>query len=321
MPAVPEDADEPDRGEEIDQRQEVRAQAGLVDRTVEHVVGFTGEALLLQTFRAEALHDTHTRHALFDDARQVGELLLQREPDGIHAARETRRRDVQERQRREREQREQRTRQHEHDDDRDHRQHARDRERDQQHDLLDLLDVGVRVRHQLTGLRVVVEREVQTLQVRDESHAQIRFDAVRETERGVAAQAGADRLHDTDREDDRGPLERDIEVAGNDAFVDRLPGERGNRDARAGPHQTGQNAHPHPKVMGSNGGAHEAPSRPSILAFVLHNAPGSPIPHATSANLTLVSGLFRGRAGVPSRPCPALPRLLRPRPFAPPASC
>ena len=46
-------------------------------------------------------------------------------------------------------------------DDRDHLDRARDRERDQQHDVVDLLDVGVRVGHQLAGLGLVVEREVQ----------------------------------------------------------------------------------------------------------------------------------------------------------------
>ena len=42
---------------------------------------------------------------------------------------------------------------------------TRDRERDEDHDRLDLVDVGVRAGHQLAGLRLVVEREVQPLQV------------------------------------------------------------------------------------------------------------------------------------------------------------
>ena len=88
-------------------------------------------------------------------------------------------------------------------DDRDHLDRARDRQRHEQHDVVDLLDVGVRVRHQLTGLRLVVEREVQALQVRDEPHADVGLDAPREPERGVAAQPGADGLHRADR-DDRG---------------------------------------------------------------------------------------------------------------------
>ena len=76
----------------------------------------------------------------------------------------------------EREQREPRAAQHEDDDDRDHLDRARDRERDQQHDVVDLLDVGVRVGHQLAGLRLVVEREVQRLQVGDEPHADVGLD-------------------------------------------------------------------------------------------------------------------------------------------------
>ena len=106
---------------------------------------------------------------------------------------------------------------------------ARDRERDQQHDRVDLLDVGVRVGHELAGLRLVVEREVQPLQVREEPHAQVGLDAVREAERGVAAQAGADRLDDADREDDAGPFEGDVEVSRNNSFVDCLTGQPRDR--------------------------------------------------------------------------------------------
>ena len=106
---------------------------------------------------------------------------------------EPRGRDVEQRQRGEREEREARAARDEDDRDRDHLDRARDRERDQQHDVVDLLDVGVGVGHELAGLRPVVEREVQRLEVRDEPHAQVALDPHREPERGVPANAGARR--------------------------------------------------------------------------------------------------------------------------------
>ena len=84
-------------------------------------------------------------------------------------------------------------------DDRDHLDRARDRQRHEQDDVVDLLDVGVRVRHQLAGLRLVVEREVQALEMRDEPHADVGLDAPREPERGVTPQPGPDRLNRSDR--------------------------------------------------------------------------------------------------------------------------
>ena len=55
-------------------------------------------------------------------------------------------------------------------------------------DWLDLLDVGVGARHELTGLGLVVEREVQALEVREQPVAQVGLDPVRDAERGVAAE-------------------------------------------------------------------------------------------------------------------------------------
>ena len=92
MPAVPEDADEAERREQVDQRDEVRAQPSLVHRAVVDVVGFRREPSLLQALGAEALDDAHAGDALLDDARQVGELLLELQRHGEHAARESRRR-------------------------------------------------------------------------------------------------------------------------------------------------------------------------------------------------------------------------------------
>ena len=82
------------------------AQPGLVHRAVVDAVGLGREPAALQALGAEALHDPDAGDALLDDAREVGELLLQREADREHAVVEARRREVEQRQRAEREQRE-----------------------------------------------------------------------------------------------------------------------------------------------------------------------------------------------------------------------
>ena len=164
----------------------------------------------------------------------------------------------------------------EHDDHRGHRQDARDRQRDQQHDLVDLLDVGVRVRHQLAGLRVVVEREVQALQVRDEAHAHIGFDAVREPERGVTSQAGAHGLHRTDDEDDRRDLHRGVVFARRDAFVDGESHERGDGDPGHGPDQARADTKPDQHLVRPNRRSHEAPAVPALPRVLRPPFPRTP---------------------------------------------
>ena len=81
------------------QRHEVRAQPRLVHRPVVDAVGLGREPVALQPLDAEALHDPDAGDALLDDARQLRELLLQREADREHALAEAGRRDVEQRQR------------------------------------------------------------------------------------------------------------------------------------------------------------------------------------------------------------------------------
>ena len=50
---------------------------------------------------------------------------------------------------------------------------VRDRQRDHHDEALDLLEVGVGPAHQLAGLRPVVEREVQPLEVGEQPVAQV----------------------------------------------------------------------------------------------------------------------------------------------------
>ena len=98
---------------------------------------------------------------------------------------------------------------------------------------LDLLDVGVRPRHELTGLGLVVEREVQALQVREEPLAQVGLGPQRDPERGVAAEAGA-RSPGRRRPATIASVERDhlAAVALAHAVVDRGRREQRDRELR-----------------------------------------------------------------------------------------
>ena len=76
--AVPEDRDHRDRRQEVDERHEPAAQLRRRERAVEHAVGRGLEPPDLLLLGAEALHDPDPGEALLDDARDAGELLLQR---------------------------------------------------------------------------------------------------------------------------------------------------------------------------------------------------------------------------------------------------
>ncbi len=164
--AVPEDHHQRDRRQEVEERQEARSQPRRLQRAVEDRVGLRFESLDLELLGPEALHHTDAGDRLLDDAGHVAQLLLQLEHDRCDPLREAGRRDVEERQHPERQQRQRDALQHHHDDDRGHDEERRGEERQQDDDGVDLLDVGVGPRHELAGLGLVVEREVQPLEVR-----------------------------------------------------------------------------------------------------------------------------------------------------------
>ena len=214
--------------------------------------------------------DAHAGDALLDHAREVAELLLQAEGHGLDLLREARRRHVEERQRAQREHGEHHVLQRHHDDDGDQDERARDRERDEDHDLVDLLDVAVRARHELAGLGLVVEREVQSLEVREQPLAQVGLGPVRDAERGVAAQTRTERLEHTDGEHDHHVHDDDLAVAGEDAVVDGVGGEQGDRDLGRGPHRSGRHAGHDPARLAAQRAAHEAPAGLPRLELVVH---------------------------------------------------
>ena len=254
----------------------------------------------LHPLDAEALHDAYARHALLHHAGDVGELLLQLHPDRVHAVVEPGRGEVEQRQQAEREQREARAAHHEDHDHRAHLDRARDRQRHEQDDVVDLLDVGVRVRHQLTGLRLIVEGEVQPLEMRDESQADVGLHPPGQAERGVAPQPGPERLHRADSDDRGGQPQGDAGAPARDAVVDRLPREQRDRHPRRRPYEPGEDAEDHELRVGADRFLHQAPA--PLAGLAPFELVGFPARGALLFRLSVVVHLERGYQRDPDAP-------------------
>ena len=116
------------------------------------------------------------------------------------------------------------------------------------------------MRHELAGLRLVVEREVQPLQVREEPLAEIGLRAPREPERGVPAKPHTRALHDPDREDQQRVPQDGVAVAGDDPLVDRVRHEQRHCQLRERPHQRRDHAEHEELPVRAHGVADETPS-------------------------------------------------------------
>jgi len=276
--AVPEDADEAEGREQVDQRKEVRPQVRGGDRALVHGLGVTAQGLDLAALGAEPLHDANRGDRLLDDVRDLGERLLLLQAHRVHAAGEPGRGDVEDRKRGEREERKAGAAIDEDAEHRDHRHDARDRQRHEQDHVVDLLDVAVGTRHELPGLRLVVKREVQALEVRDESHADVGLDADREAERGVPANGGARGLDRADDEDGDHPTQqRAVVVVLHDRAVDRDTDHRRYRHSSGRPSQAGEHTGDDRGSVRLHGAPHEAPPRaPELLVRVQTPAPSCP---------------------------------------------
>ena len=151
---------------------------------------------------------------------------------------------------------------------------------------------------------LVVEREVQRLQVRDEPHPDVGLDAHREPERGVAPATGAHRLHRARREDQEHPLRgRWPSRPSRRPWSIAAPASAGTDDARDGPHEAGEDAEIHHSAVGPHRIAHEPPSGFDFVVCVVRCAHvilvRSPTGEAIKAALTMPSGIWirRRRAG------------------------
>ena len=180
--------------------------------------------------------------------------------------------------------------------DRDHLDRARDRERDQQHGVVDLLDVGVGVGHQLTGLRPVVEREVQRLEVGDEPHAQVALDApsrARTRRSGgcrctTACTAPTSRIRNIQ-------LRAAVQSAFATPWLTAAPASAGTATRADRPDQAGEDAEEHHPAVHAHRLAHQPPAGLAPRACVVHGSPRR-VRHAALAHL-------RGHeAAVPAAP-------------------
>jgi hypothetical protein len=193
----------------------------------------------LHVLGTEPLDHPHAGDRLLDHGRQLCRLALDAHDVGEQAAREPGGQDVEEGQGPEREDGEDRVDGGEDDGDGQDGHRVRDGERDQHHEQLHLLQVGVGSAHELAGLGLVVEREVQALQVGEQAIAQRRLDPAGLPEREVATQPGeAGRGHRHDAEQD-GPAPQGGRVVRLDAAVDGVAHDDPGAHLGRGPRQPG----------------------------------------------------------------------------------
>ena len=173
--AVPTDAQHGDHAQvrqQVERRQERAADLRRVERDASDVVGLDAQLVGLHLLGTEPLDHPNAADALLDDGGELRLLDLHRQHRRMDAVREALRQQVDDRQRRQGDEREQRLRREQHHDDRgDHRQVGRS-DRDHHDEALDLLQIARRAAHQLPGLRVIVEADVQSHDVREQLLAQ-----------------------------------------------------------------------------------------------------------------------------------------------------
>jgi hypothetical protein len=232
--AVGEHGDEPQVGQQLEPGQEHGPGAGGGHRLVVDVPGLGAESPGLDPLGAQALDDPHAGHRLLHHRGQLGRLALDAHDAGEQPAGEPGGQHVEEGQRPQRQQR-----QHRVDDGEDHRhrQHGHrvgDGQRDHHHEGLDLLEVGVGPAHELAGLRLVVEGEVEALEVGEQPVAQVGLDPAGLTEGEPPAQAGEGGRGDGHAPEDQRPAPQRPGVVGDDALVD------GVADQQAGAHLGGR---------------------------------------------------------------------------------
>ena len=241
VPAVAEHGDEPDVRHQLHGRQVGGPDPHRVHRGVVDVVGLGVEARHLEPLGAEAFHHPNARHRLLHHGGQLRRLLLHPHDGGADPGAEPPAEVVHERQADQGRHRQSDVDGEQHDRRDQDGEEVRDRERDHHEERLHLLEVGVRPRHQLTGLGPVVEAEVELLQVGEEPVAQRGLGRPGHVEGEVAAHPGEDRGDDAGTEDQQRP-EEEVAVGLLDALVDGELHQAGHRDLAERPEQAGERA-------------------------------------------------------------------------------
>ena len=233
----PEDHDQPQVGQQLEAGEEPGPGPGGGHRLVVDVLGLGGEAAGLDPLGAEALDDPDAGDRFLDDRGELGRLALDAHDAGEQAAREPGGEHVEERQRAEGEQGEDRVDHGQDDGHGDDGDGVGDGQRDHDHELLDLLEVGVGPAHQLSGLGLVVEREVEPLEVGEQAVAQVGLDPPGLPEGEVAAEPGEGRRGDRHGAEDEGPAPEGAGVVGDDALVDGVADQQAGADLGGRPGQ------------------------------------------------------------------------------------
>ena len=146
------------------------------------------------------------------------------------------------------------------------------------------------MRHELPGLRLVVIREVQQLEMGEEPGAEVGLHAVRHAERAVAAHAHARALEHAHEDDQARVLEGLPRVAGHDPLVHGGGDEQRDRQLGARPQQRGEHAEDEQTPLGAERITEEAPSLPAQHLVAV----GQPLRTATH---TTSNTAYRRRSG------------------------
>ena len=136
---------------------------------------------------------------------------------------------------------------------------------------------------------LVVEREVQALQVREQALAEIGLDAERDPERRVATCPRPHCLHGTHEHDEQRVDDDRAAVARQDAVVDGSRGEQRDRDLGRGPDHAREHARDDPSALAAERTADEPPPGSSQLALPIQR----PLP---------LHGSLAARRGYPASP-------------------
>ena len=223
-----------ERGDGLQQRLEPGGDPDEPEARPEQLVGRLGQLVELALLLPEALHDADARHGLLDDGGDLARELLgvpARREDALAQAQgrpQQRGRDEQHHER-------ERGRQEQHDPERDHEhEDVADHDRQELQQALDQHDVGARPAHQLTGLHLVVAREVESLQLAEDRGAEVVLH--RECDAATAEAADvrqAEARHPEDDEQQQPGPERLGGVGQHVVDDDLLDQRRERGDARA----------------------------------------------------------------------------------------
>ena len=152
-------------------------------------------------------------------------------------------------------------------------------------ELLHLLQVGVGPAHELAGLVLVVEREVQPLEVGEQAVPQHELGPPALAERQVPAKAGEGGGDHPGAGDGEGPEQEGLAVLGHDPLVDGGPHQQRGGDLADGPEQAHHDPGGDALPLGPHRGADELPpvtTRTRVINGGQHhgsNLPRRPDPH------------------------------------------